>query len=115
MRAIATIIDGELFSPEGVRLSPERESRAVAVAAPVPQPQPQRPQRQTAEVVALDPLDEVAELLARIIKIATQQLRPGDQRRARELVHAASSALSASTVLDPSDQRRLNNALRNSK
>jgi hypothetical protein len=106
MRAIAVIRDGVVSSPEGVLISgPDapRETRAVAVREPKP-----------ALVIAMDPVDEIAALLGRVINIA-QQLDATDQRRVRDLSHATIAALNASTYLEESDQRRFEAAIRNTK
>jgi len=102
MRAIATIIDGVAYSPEGIRLSPEREpARAVTVQEP--------PRR---NVAPLDPLDKYNEHLAAAIRIA-QDLSPQDQQRASEFMEAARATLTATTRLKAAELRKWQTALRN--
>lgn len=59
-------------------------------------------------------LDRVAALLAEAVKL-TQTLDHATQRRARELFHASSSLLVATTVLPATDQAKFQAALRNRK
>ena len=102
MRAIATIIDGEIYSPAGVNINPERETRAVA--APVSRIEPRN-------IAPLDPLDEFNAHLAAAIRIA-QSLSERDQQRASNFMEAARATLSACTRLESSEQRKWEAALR---
>jgi len=104
-RVIGILGNDGLVSPDGEVISHRADPRAVAVR----QERTKEPPRQ---VIQMDPVDEVAGLLARVIHIA-QTLNETDQRRVRDLTHAASSALSASTCLPRDDQRRFEQALRN--
>lgn len=56
-------------------------------------------------------IDGIVLRLADIAKTA-QSLSPPDQRRVRELLHATTSLLAATTVLPHDDQARFQNALR---
>lgn len=105
-QVIAIIRDGAVHDAHGMPISAPREpSRAVAA-----------PERQTRQVIEpiRDPVDEVAALLARVTRLA-QQMNAADQRRCRDLVHAASAVLNASTCLPRDDQRLFEAALRNAK
>jgi hypothetical protein len=106
MRHIATIEGDQIYYPQDAL--PVEPSRAVVRQAP-----PAIERRRSDRLVELtgDPIDEAAQLLARVAKIA-QGLNATDQRRIRELVHATSSMLSATTVLPRDDQRRFERALR---
>lgn len=106
MRVIAVIRNGVVSSPEGEFISgpcATSESRSVAVREPKP-----------AHVIAMDPVDEIAALLGRVINIA-QHLVAADQRILRDLSHATIAALNASTYLEETDQRRFEAAIRNTK
>lgn len=100
MRAIATIIDGLAYSPEGVRLSPEREPRAVAA------PKPPR------NIKPLDALDQYNDHLAAAIRLA-QDMSPEDQQRASEFMEACRATLTATTRLKSTELRKWQAALRN--
>src|SRR6478736_3768539 len=103
MRPIATIIDGVAYSPEGARLTPEREpSRAVAVVAPEP----------PRNIKPLDPLDEYNAHLAAAIRLA-QDMSPEDQQRASEFMEACRATLTATTRLKSTELRKWQAALRN--
>lgn len=100
MRPIATIIDGVAYSPEGVRLSPERE--------PTQAPEPPR------NIKPLDALDRYNEHLAAAIRLA-QDMSEEDQRRASEFMEAARATLTATTRLKSTELRKWQNALRNNQ
>ena len=102
MRAVVTIIDGVAYSPEGVRLSPEPENRAVAVSEP------------PRNIKPLDPLDQYNEHLAAAIRLA-QDMCPDDQRRASEFMEAARATLTATTRLKSTELRKWQAALRSTK
>jgi hypothetical protein len=63
-------------------------------------------------ITSTNPVDHAVALLAEVIALA-QNLSEQDQRRIRDFVHAASSVLSATTVLPEQDQRIFETALRN--
>lgn len=98
---VGYLVDDTLYSPAGTQIAPPR-----AVAPP---PEPRR--RPEPVEMHRDAVTEVADLLARVVRLA-QTLHETDQRRVRELVHAASSTLSATTVLPPRDQQLFQRALR---
>jgi hypothetical protein len=117
MRPIGVFRDGQLISPDGELISSAPvTSRAVAVAAPVERIErvEREPPRRIVAPTPLDPVDEVAGLFGRIVNLA-QQMNETDQRRVRDLSHAANAALSASTYLPKAEQARFNAAIRNSK
>jgi hypothetical protein len=58
-------------------------------------------------------IDQVTANLSEIVRLA-QGVSPEDSRRIRDLVHAASSLLMASTYLPQTDQMKFEAALRNS-
>jgi hypothetical protein len=66
-------------------------------------------------VVAFDAsrseVDQIADHLAQVVKLA-QTLSEADARRTRDLMHAASALLTATTYLSGPDQARLERALR---
>lgn len=99
MREVAVIIDGEVYSPAGVKLSPEREPRAVAPTQP------------TRNVASLDPLDAFNSHLAQAIRLA-QAMSEADKRRASEVMEAARGALTMVTRLSTSEQRKFEAAMR---
>lgn len=110
MRVLGVLVDGELFNAQGLRVSEPRvePSRAVTPVPPleVSQPENRNLIPQTNDVL------EAATLLARVIRVA-HGLGRDDQFRVRELVSAAHSTLSATTRIDPRDQRLFEAALRN--
>jgi hypothetical protein len=59
----------------------------------------------------VDGVDEIARLLGRAVRLA-QNLSPTDARRARDYMHAASAAMTASTYLSGPDQQTFERALR---
>jgi hypothetical protein len=101
MRVLGVVIDDELYSPQGHRLSP---SRAPAIV----EPEPPRAVRH------LDPIDEFNAHLAQAIRVA-QAMTEHDKRRASEFMEAARGMLTAVTRLKPDEQRRFEQALRNAK
>jgi hypothetical protein len=121
MRQVAVLIDGEVYSPQGVRISPEWESRAVAVhdtrandqrANDHDQQMNERRDQRVIDAHPMDEIDEITMLLARATKLA-QGLSDDDRRRVRELFAASLSLLHATTRLETSDQRRFEQAMRN--
>ena len=56
-------------------------------------------------------IDQIAAHLGAVVRLA-QNMTPEDQRRARDFMHAASAALSATTYLPETDQKLFEAALR---
>ncbi|UGA45661.1 hypothetical protein HU230_0006375 [Bradyrhizobium quebecense] len=103
MRAVAVLIDGEVYSANGTRIGGGdriSETRAVTTmsASPVVNP------------ASMGGVEEIVSMLARIVKMA-QGLSADDKRRVREFVEAARSTLFATTRLDATDQRVFEMAL----
>jgi hypothetical protein len=66
--------------------------------------------RQRADVTA-NGVDQIAALLGQVVRLA-QNLSPEDQRRARDFMHAAQGALTATTYLSGPDQQTFERSLR---
>jgi hypothetical protein len=101
MKAIATIINGQIFGPEGQRLSEERPSETREVAT----------RHRVLDVPNVGGVDLVVALLAHVVKI-TKDLSPADQRRARAFLATTASVLSATGYLQGDDQNIFQAALR---
>lgn len=63
-------------------------------------------------IAAADPIEQIAQHLAKVARLAQAIEDENDRRRARELVSATASLLAASTRLPDRDQRILETALR---
>jgi hypothetical protein len=73
--------------------------------------QPLVRQRADTQIEASMGVDQIAGLLGQVVRLA-QGLSPEDARRARDFMHAASAAMTATTYLDESDQRKFERSLR---
>lgn len=108
-RVVAIIREGAVFAPTGEMITPPR---AVAVTEACTSEPPKNDHRREQRVEQMrDPLDEIASMLARTVRLA-RDLDEGDARRVRNLVQACSAALTATTYLPRDDQRRFERALR---
>jgi hypothetical protein len=76
--------------------------------------QPSQPspvsQKNDTHVIDASDIDQIAAHLGQAVRLA-QRLNPTDARRARDLMHAASGMLSATTYLPEPDQKLFERAL----
>lgn len=109
MRHLATLINGELVSPTGARIS--EPSRAVAVPDQRWSDQQRHERRVIEHHAPDDPVEEIAFLLAKAAKIA-RTLNDDDRRRARGFFEATNQLVHATTRLERTDQKQFERALR---
>lgn len=100
---LGVIIGNELFSPQGVRISaaPSEEPRAVETYEP-----------HRIHAPHLSTFEEITAHIATAVRL-TRGLPPDEARRVRDVFHAASSMLMATTYLEKDDQAAFERALRN--
>jgi hypothetical protein len=78
----------------------------------VGQPSPsQKNDRNVSVDTPISDIDQIAAHLGQAVRLA-QNLSPTDARRARDLMHAASAMMSATTYLEKSDQKLFERSLR---
>ena len=83
----------------------------VHTPPPVSQPSPASQNNDSYVVDTRSDIERIAAHLGQAVRLA-QTLSPTDARRARDLMHAAQGAMSASTYLEKPEQALFNKSLR---